>query len=116
MYNNSSTFSTEFIPFNVLKNITYALCFKNKARDSEQIALELLTKLGLLDKAMYFPHQLSGGQKQRVALVRSLAMKPALLLCDEPTSGLDSITIDEVITLTEGTSGYDCAWCDRERQ
>jgi polar amino acid transport system ATP-binding protein len=90
-----------FPHFNVLKNITYALRFKNKPCDSEQIALDLLNKLGLRDKAMYLPHQLSGGQKQRVALARSLAMKPSLLLCDEPTSGLDSITIDDVIKLLE---------------
>lgn len=90
-----------FPHFNVLKNISYALRFKDNVCDPEQIALDLLTQLGLLNKATHFPHQLSGGQKQRVALARSLAMKPALLLCDEPTSGLDLLTIDEVIKLLE---------------
>ncbi len=90
-----------FPHFNVLKNITYALRFKNECKDAEHMAMDLLNKLGLLDKTTCFPHQLSGGQKQRVALARSLAMQPALLLCDEPTSGLDMVTIDDVVTLLQ---------------
>lgn len=65
----------------------------------------LLHKLGILDKAAYYPHQLSGGQKQRVALARSLAIKPDYLLCDEPTSGLDIELICDVIALLQSVQG-----------
>ncbi len=99
-----------FPHFSVLKNITYALRFQPNAGDPESVATDLLTKLGLLDKAGCFPHQLSGGQKQRVALARSLAIKPSLLLCDEPTSGLDSIAIDDVINLLKPLEQWASVW------
>ncbi len=62
-----------------------------------EIALELLSKVGLEDKAKAFPAQLSGGQKQRVAIARALAMSPDIMLFDEPTSALDPELIGEVL-------------------
>lgn len=83
----------------VLKNMTLApvklkLMSKEKA---ETLALELLDKVGLKEKANAFPGQLSGGQKQRIAIVRSLMMKPKMMLFDEPTSALDPEMVGEVL-------------------
>ena len=60
-------------------------------------ALELLDKVGLAEKADFYPSQLSGGQQQRVAIARALALKPELMLFDEPTSALDPEMIREVL-------------------
>ena len=60
-------------------------------------AKELLSRIGLLDKADEYPNKLSGGQKQRVAIVRALAMEPDVMLFDEPTSALDPEMIGEVL-------------------
>ncbi len=60
-------------------------------------ALALLEKVGLADRANYYPSQLSGGQQQRVAIARALAMKPELMLFDEPTSALDPELVGEVL-------------------
>ena len=65
--------------------------------DAEELARELLRKVGLADKESSYPHQLSGGQQQRVAIARALAMKPKLMLFDEPTSALDPEMIGEVL-------------------
>ena len=64
-----------------------------------KLALELLDKVGLSERAHYYPKQLSGGQQQRVAIARSLAMQPALMLFDEPTSALDPELVGEVLTV-----------------
>ncbi len=65
--------------------------------EAEKIALDLLAKVGLEDKANAFPEQLSGGQQQRVAIARALAMRPKIMLFDEPTSALDPEMVKEVL-------------------
>lgn len=86
-----------------LKNVMYAP-MKVK-RVSEEVAreegMELLTKVGLAQKADVYPSKLSGGQKQRVAIARSLAMKPDIMLFDEPTSALDPEMVKEVLEVMQ---------------
>lgn len=65
--------------------------------EAHKMALELLSKVGIPEKAHDFPSQLSGGQQQRVAIARALAMKPKVMLFDEPTSALDPEMIGEVL-------------------
>jgi polar amino acid transport system ATP-binding protein len=62
-------------------------------------ALQLLERVGLAERAGYYPAQLSGGQQQRVAIARALAMEPELMLFDEPTSALDPELVGEVLTV-----------------
>ncbi|MBP2638896.1 MAG: glnQ 3 [Firmicutes bacterium] len=83
----------------VLQNITLAPVKVRKMSQAEadKIALALLEKVGLSDKANAYPEQLSGGQQQRVAIARALAMKPKVMLFDEPTSALDPEMIKEVL-------------------
>ena len=83
----------------VLDNITLApmKVKKMKKAEAEKLAMELLKRVGLEDKAKQRPGQLSGGQQQRVAIARSLAMKPKAMLFDEPTSALDPEMIKEVL-------------------
>ncbi|MDL2287114.1 amino acid ABC transporter ATP-binding protein [Eubacteriales bacterium OttesenSCG-928-G02] len=83
----------------VLENITIAPVYHKLMTHNEalQYAMELLDRVGLTDKANEYPNMLSGGQKQRVAIVRALAMKPAVILFDEPTSALDPEMVGEVL-------------------
>ncbi|MDQ7031677.1 MAG: amino acid ABC transporter ATP-binding protein [Desulfonauticus sp.] len=69
---------------------------KKSKDEAKQIALDMLSKVGLLNKKDVYPVCLSGGQKQRVAIARALAMKPKLMLFDEPTSALDPELVGEV--------------------
>jgi len=82
-----------------LQNITLAPVKVRKLsrEEAEQIARDLLVKVGIPEKADSFPAQLSGGQQQRVAIARALAMDPKIMLFDEPTSALDPEMIREVL-------------------
>ena len=83
----------------VLQNLTMAPCrLRGMSRkDAEELALGLLNKVGISDKAHAYPAMLSGGQQQRVAIARALAMQPELMLFDEPTSALDPEMVGEVL-------------------
>lgn len=83
----------------VLNNITLAqeLIRKRRREEACEIAMNILKRVGLPEKADSFPDQLSGGQKQRVAIARALAMNPKIMLFDEPTSALDAEMIREVL-------------------
>lgn len=83
----------------VLDNLTLAQINvrKTSKKDAADVALKLLERVGLADKAHMYPDSLSGGQKQRVAIARALAMKPKVMLFDEPTSALDPEMVREVL-------------------
>ncbi|MGJ7921171.1 amino acid ABC transporter ATP-binding protein [Neobacillus sp. LXY-4] len=83
----------------VLENITLGPIKIRKAEKAaaEKLALELLDKVGLREKANSYPGELSGGQKQRVAIARALAMNPKIMLFDEPTSALDPEMVGDVL-------------------
>ncbi|MCY4576174.1 MAG: amino acid ABC transporter ATP-binding protein [Chloroflexi bacterium] len=88
-----------FPHISVLRNITLA---PQKVRhmphnEAEDLAMQLLERVGIPEQADKFPGQLSGGQQQRVAIARALAMNPRLMLFDEPTSALDPVMINEVL-------------------
>lgn len=88
-----------FPHYTVLKNLTDApVSVAGRSRAAaENVALELLRKMGLSDKAGCYPCQLSGGQQQRVAIARALAMQPEILFFDEPTSALDPELTGEIL-------------------
>lgn len=91
----------------ILRNLTIGpmeLKHKSKA-EAEAKAMELLSRVGLTDKANAYPNQLSGGQKQRVAICRALAMEPEAILFDEPTSALDPEMVGEVLDVMKGLAG-----------
>ena len=88
-----------FPHLDVCKNITLTpvLTKKKTQAEAEEMAKELLNRVGLIDKLHEMPNKLSGGQKQRLAIVRALAMEPDVMLFDEPTSALDPEMVGEVL-------------------
>ena len=88
-----------FNNLNVIDNLTLApiQVKKMKKEDAKVLALEMLRKVGLEEKAYEYPAMLSGGQKQRVAIARALCMNPDIMLLDEPTSALDPEMVGEVL-------------------
>ncbi len=108
-----------FPQYTALENVTLApkLQAKNSEAykaDSKAIlktindrGMELLSQMGLADRAGYYPHQLSGGQQQRVAIARALALEPDILCFDEPTSALDPELTGEVLKVIRGLAEKD---------
>lgn len=90
----------------VLENLTLApMKLQNVSKkDAEESGLKYLEKVGLKEKANFYPSQLSGGQQQRVAIARALNMHPKIMLFDEPTSALDPEMIQEVLDVLVGLS------------
>ena len=90
-----------FANMNVLRNLTLAPVDLKKAtkEEAKETALQMLDRVGLIEKANELPENLSGGQKQRVAIARALCMKPDIMLFDEPTSALDPEMIGEVLAV-----------------
>lgn len=88
-----------FNNLNVMDNLTLApvQVKKMKKDEAEKLAMEMLAKVGLQEKAHEYPAMLSGGQKQRVAIARALCMNPDIMLFDEPTSALDPEMVGEVL-------------------
>jgi len=90
-----------FPHMDVLRNITLApmKVHRRRAREARDVAMDLLARFDLEDKASAFPDQLSGGQQQRVAIVRALAMEPEIMLLDEITAALDPVLVGEVLEI-----------------
>ena len=83
----------------ILENVTLALIKVRHMdkKEAEQLAMDLLARVGVDSQASKMPSQLSGGQQQRVAIARALAMRPKVMLFDEPTSALDPEMVNEVL-------------------
>ena len=90
-----------FLNKNALQNVTEGLITARKVpkREAEDRARTALEKVGLADRAGYYPHQLSGGQQQRVAIARAIALQPEIIFFDEPTSALDPELTGEVLAV-----------------
>ena len=96
-----------FQGFNLFRNMTalenvmegLVTARKRDKAESREIALEMLTKVGMANRANYYPDELSGGQQQRVAIARAIATNPKVILFDEPTSALDPELTGEVLNV-----------------
>ncbi|WP_413164045.1 amino acid ABC transporter ATP-binding protein [Capilliphycus salinus ALCB114379] len=91
----------------ILQNVTLAPIWVRRwpKAKAEEVALQLLERVGILEQAKKFPGQLSGGQQQRVAIARALAMQPKIMLFDEPTSALDPEMVREVLDVMRTLAG-----------
>ncbi len=97
VFQNYNLFANKTALQNVMLGLTSAR--KMDKKQAEKIGLEMLRKVGMEDRASYYPSQLSGGQQQRVAIARALATNPEIIYFDEPTSALDPELIGEVLNV-----------------
>lgn len=86
----------------VLENVLLPTIYADNVKpDPQKKALEILKRLGIAERADFYPNNISGGQQQRVAIARALIMQPKLILADEPTGNLDTSTGDEIMDLLD---------------
>ena len=97
VFQNYNLFRNKTAPQNVTEGLIVAR--KLPKEQAEEIGMKMLTKVGLADRADYYPRQLSGGQQQRVAIARALAADPEIIYFDEPTSALDPELTGEVLSV-----------------
>jgi putative ABC transport system ATP-binding protein len=99
--------SFQLIPYlTVLENVKLPMAITGKkAKEQDKMARDVLTRVGLANKADRLPDQLSGGEQERVAIARAIVNKPPILLADEPTGNLDSTTADEIMNLLKELNG-----------
>ncbi len=95
VFQNFNLFRNKTALQNVMEGLVIAR--KMDSEEARKISMEMLEKVGLVDRANYYPDQLSGGQQQRVAIARALAANPEVILFDEPTSALDPELTGEVL-------------------
>ena len=93
--------SFQLIPYlTVLENVKLPMAITGKkAREQDNMARDVLARVGLANKADRLPDQLSGGEQERVAIARAIVNRPPILLADEPTGNLDSTTAEEIMAL-----------------
>ncbi|MGB0404806.1 MAG: amino acid ABC transporter ATP-binding protein [Fusobacterium sp.] len=99
VFQSFNLFPHKTVAHNIMESLI--VVDKMEKKEAKKIALELLDRVGLKDKANVYPKTLSGGQKQRVAIARALARNPEVLLFDEPTSALDPEMVKEVLNVIE---------------
>ncbi len=97
VFQNYNLFSNKTALENVMEGLTVAR--KMKKSDADEISRRYLERVGMLDKASFYPSQLSGGQQQRVSIARALATSPSIIYFDEPTSALDPELTGEVLSV-----------------
>ena len=102
VFQSFNLFNNLTVKMNIVKPLTVVYGFEKER--AEQKALQLLKKVGLLEKADEYPTTLSGGQKQRVGIVRAVAINPSIILFDEPTSALDPELSGEVLNVIRDLS------------
>ncbi len=93
--------SFQLVPYlTVLENVTLPMAVTGrKQKIKKQMALEVIERVGLIEKAGRLPDQLSGGEQERVAIARAIVNKPPIILADEPTGNLDTHTANEIMLL-----------------
>ena len=93
--------SFQLVPYlTVLENVTLPMAVTGrKQKIKKQMALEVIERVGLIEKAGRLPNQLSGGEQERVAIARAIVNKPPIILADEPTGNLDTHTANEIMLL-----------------
>ena len=93
-----------FPMFSAVENVMYAPVHINKLdkKQAKEEAMELLSRVGMADRANHYPGELSGGQQQRVAIARAIAARPPVILADEPTGNLDSASSREIMEILKG--------------
>ena len=102
VFQSFNLFNNLTVKMNIVKPLTVVYGFEKER--AETVALQLLKKVGLLEKADDYPTTLSGGQKQRVGIVRAVAINPNIILFDEPTSALDPALYGEVLNVIRDLS------------